>query len=97
MSPFDLERAAKRQRRLWVEATKIRYLLDNQVLTGNQLGSWAKEEYRELPKCGLCQVILGQDLYQHSLTNDFFCSRTCADQHYDQTEDHLNDYEEVDI
>jgi hypothetical protein len=96
-SPFEVEKAAKKERRLWVEVKKVRFLIDGQVFNRQQLSSWAKQEYLEIPKCGWCITFLREDIYTHTLSDLLFCSQKCADFHYTETEDHLNDHEEFDL
>lgn len=91
---------AKKQKRLWKEAggTKIRFLVDGQILTADELEKWSREEYRSLPKCGWCAKVLGEQVATNNLSSgDLYCSRNCADNHYHQQSDYHNDYEEWDI
>lgn len=98
--PFFAVEKAKTKKRLWNErgAKNVRFLVDNQILTQRELDKWYREEYKSLPKCGWCAKILGEQIHTNALpSGDLYCSRGCADFHYHQRMDYLNDYEEWDI
>jgi hypothetical protein len=94
LSPFEVERAAKRLGK----NNRVRFLIDEQIFNANQLEAWARSEYQFLPKCQNCSKILFGQVFSHSLSgSSLFCSQSCADHNYHQQVDHFNDYEECDI
>jgi hypothetical protein len=98
-TPFQAERAAKREYQNWKgnNKIKIRFLIDQEILQLNQLEHWANEEYTDLPKCQECAQILDGKVYNHSLSDTYlFCSINCCDRNYAEEIEHLNDYEEFD-
>jgi hypothetical protein len=99
-TPFLVSEEAKKEKRLWETQDKIRvrFIIDNQILTTNQLEKWAHEEYLHLPKCGFCAQILFGDVHTNTISHaTLFCSQICADRDYHQQMDHFNDYEECDL
>jgi hypothetical protein len=97
-SPFQVEKQAKKEYRLWIlETSKVRFLFDNQIFNINQIERWARDEYKSLPKCHGCAAILDELLFTNSIEQAFFCSQRCADLSYQQQMDRFNDYEECDI
>lgn len=98
--PFFAIEQAKKQKRLWQEegGNKIRFLVDNQILTTSQLEKWSKEEYKSLPKCEFCVKILEEQVYNNTLSSEaLFCSQACADKDYHLQMDYLHNYEESDL
>lgn len=98
-SPFDAANYAKRDRRLWSAegATKIRYLIDSQLLNNKQLEHWSNEEYKSLPKCFGCASILKETVFNHKHSINLFCSSKCADRDYLEYLEKLEDEEECDF
>ena len=99
LTPFQAVNAAMKERRLWQEAgvKKVRFLVDDQVMSHKQVESWAREEYASLPKCPRCAKILSGDLHTHRLSRgNFFCSESCSDQDYLEEVEKLKDEEEID-
>lgn len=97
-TPFFAWQQALTSRRAWKEKgiKKIRFLVDDQIMTPSQLQAWSHEEYRNLPKCGLCLKILGGDVYTHQLCgSNLFCSQDCADQDYHEATERLKDAEDI--
>lgn len=97
ITPFQAVNQARSIRRTWIEegATKVKILIDGQVLTLPQMESWAIKEYNSLPKCEECGKILGGDVFTHSLSGDkLFCTQTCADKNYSFVLERFNDNEE---
>lgn len=98
-TPFFAWQQAIKSRRLWQESgtQKIRFLVDDQIMTAKQLEAWSVEEYKRLPKCEACAKILGGDVYTHRLCGHFlFCSQSCADKNYHQEVEKLKDEEDID-
>lgn len=96
-TPFEAFNKASRMRRLWLEESKskIRFLVDEQVMTQSQADSWSINEYKSLPKCEECAKILSGDVYTHSLCgSNLFCSPTCSDKNYAFQMEKMNDNEE---
>jgi hypothetical protein len=86
-------------RRLWREegAKKVRYLIDDQVMSSAQIEAWASAEYKNLPKCFVCNAILHGDVFTHKLCGEnLFCSRNCSDRDYQEHIDKIMDEEEID-
>lgn len=99
LSPFAAFHQAAHMRRMWlVEGeTKVRILIDNQVMTVAQAEKWSNEEYKSLPKCTACAHILSGQVYTHRLcSSGLFCSESCADRSFREASDKLNDEEEID-
>lgn len=98
-TPGKAYNAAVTMRRLWKEegATKVRILVDDQVMAPSQAEHWANEEYKSLPKCHWCSQILGGDVHTHRLCSDrLFCSQACADKDYLEEVEKIKDEEEID-
>lgn len=95
-TPEEAVATAKYLRRLWIEETnsKVRILIDSQTMTLAQAQVWAREEYKQLPKCEQCAQLLLGDVVTHSLSSKLFCSAKCADKHYLEYLDSWNDNEE---
>jgi hypothetical protein len=91
--PFDAVRKAKSLRREMNTTKKIRFLVNEQVLSLTQLESWAYNEYKSLSKCTNCPVILhDKEVFAHAFSKEkLFCSQYCADEDYklylEKTED----------
>lgn len=100
ISPFFVAEEAKKEKRLWEkqEKIKVRFMVDNQILTVKDLEKWAREEYHHLPKCGHCAHILCGDVHTNNLSSGtLFCSVLCADRDYHIQAEKLNDCEECDL
>lgn len=98
LSPFKIIKLAIYDHHLWKKEfkSKIRFMIDKQILTTSQIRQWASEEYKSLPKCASCVQILAGQVYTHSLCgSDLFCSQPCADISFRQETDKLNDEEEI--
>lgn len=98
-TPFQVVQYACKERRLFLEAgqKKIRFLVDDQVMTLKQVEHWANEEYASLPKCFGCAKILNGDIQTHQLSSSrFFCTKQCADKDYVEEVEKLKDEEEID-
>lgn len=98
-TPFRAVNRALNIRRLWKEETnsKVRILIDGQVMHPSQAETWANEEYKSLPKCEECGAILAGDVYSHSLSDVLFCSTKCADKNYNFKVDKMSDNEETEF
>lgn len=99
-SPFFAVEMAKKKKRLWKEkgGKNIRFLVDNQILSQQELEKWSREEYASLPKCGWCAKVLDERVSTNPLSSGvLYCSQNCADTEYHQQMDHLNNYEEFDL
>lgn len=96
LDPFKACAQAKKLRKAWMneEPSKIRILVDNQLLTEALVEKWAREEYHILPKCGECNKILLGEVLTHNLATGLFCSNLCADRNYNYWLDRMNDNEE---
>jgi hypothetical protein len=98
-TPFFAMQRALKSRRLWRKQTtsKVRFLVDGQVMTPAQLEKWSHDEYQSLPKCSCCADLLGEDVHTHQLCGtDLFCSQSCADQDYNHEIEKIADEEEID-
>lgn len=95
-TPFQAVNKALLLRQVWKEETedKVRILIDNQIMQPSQAESWANEEYKSLPKCEECAVILVGDVHTHALSERLFCSNKCADQNYCFQVEKMNDNDE---
>jgi hypothetical protein len=98
-TPFRAVNKALTMRRLWKEESKskVRILIDGQVMQPSQAETWANEEYKSLPKCEECGSILDGAVHTHTLSDDLFCSTKCADKNYDFKVEKLNDNEETEF
>lgn len=99
-TPFFAVQQALKSRRLWREsgATKVRFLVDNRIMSPKELEAWSREEYKSLPKCPICIKILHGDVYTHRLSStDIFCTQACADQDYLEKIERLRDEEEIEF
>lgn len=98
-SPFQVFNQASSMRRLWIKETKskVRILVDGQVMSITQAGKWSSDEYKSLPKCEECRQILNGDVYTHQFCDsNMFCSQSCADKNYTFQMEKINDEEECD-
>lgn len=96
--PFDAIRKAKSLRKAMNTTKKIRFLIDEQVFSLNQLDSWAFNEYKSLSKCNNCPVILhDKNVFTHPFCREkLFCSQVCADEDYKLYLEKTEDEEECD-
>lgn len=96
LNPFDAYYKSKYMRRQWIEESlsKVRFLVDNQLLTEAQTNSWAKDEYKSLPKCEECAALLNEDVFTHAQSKGLFCTKKCADKNYVFQVERMNDNEE---
>lgn len=99
LTSFAVVQQAKKEHRLWKEQgiKKIRFLIDNQILTIQQVENWAIEEYKKIPKCDFCAHILKEDIFTNQLSNKKFCSIVCNDKDYIEEMDKLKDEFECDF
>lgn len=99
LSPFQAINVARTIRRTFLEQniTKIRFLINEQILTIKQLEKWALEEYKTLPKCADCFSILQLEVFTHQYCGkNLFCSQRCADLDYLKEIEKRNDELEID-
>ncbi len=98
-TPFRAVNKALIMRRLWkVESnSKVRILVDGQVMQPSRAETWANEEYKSLPKCEECGALLAGDVHTHTLSDSLFCTRKCADKNYDFKVEKMNDNEETEF
>lgn len=97
--PFPAINKARVIKRQWETSKKIRFLVNEQVLSINQLESWAFNEYKSLAKCDICPAILhDKNVFTHPFCNEkLFCSQECADKDYKIHLEKLEDEEECDF
>jgi hypothetical protein len=96
-SPFFAVEEAKKQKRLWQqeESIKVRFIIDNQILTPLGLDRWARSEYDSLPKCGDCHKLLHGEVHNNAMSDGIlFCSISCAARDHERQVEYQNDYEE---
>jgi len=95
-TPFQAVQHACKEARLLREAgaKKVRVLIDDKVLTLKQAEQWADKEYKHLPKCSFCAKLMEEDVFNHRLSSDLFCSQVCADRDYTEIIDKLKDEED---
>ncbi|CAB4196798.1 hypothetical protein UFOVP1290_318 [uncultured Caudovirales phage] len=88
---------AKSIRRIWKEELnlKVRFLIDGKIMQPSIAESWSVLEYKSLPKCAYCICILDDNVFTHKLSDDLFCSSSCADKDYDREIDKINDQEDI--
>jgi hypothetical protein len=88
--------AASKEQRLWKAegVKKVRFLIDDTIMTLNMAKNWAGTEYLDLPKCQTCAKPLQDQIFSHQLSQKQFCSQLCADQDYNQLTDSSLDEEE---
>lgn len=88
---------AKSMRRIWKEESnlKIRLLIDGKIMQPSVAESWARAEYKSLPKCNCCFCILDTNIFTHRLSDNLFCSQSCADKDYDNEIEKINDQEDI--
>lgn len=98
LNPFQVVRRLEIDRRLLIEAGhKIRILVNNQILTLKQAEQWADVEYKSLPKCEECGIILHGNIYNHNLSvGVFFCSEKCSTCNYNEKLEKMLDEREID-
>ena len=95
-TPFQAVQSGCKEGRLWLEAgaKKVRFLIDDQLLSVKQAEHWAIEEYKTLHKCFVCAKVLYEVLITHKLSCELFCSQECADIDYNEEIEKLKDEEE---
>ncbi len=98
ISPYQAVQKLRNIKRLWKleePENKIRYLVDNKIMTIAQVESWSNEEYKSLSKCENCGTILKENVFTHALCkSNLFCSQLCTDQNHKICLDKLEDEEE---
>jgi hypothetical protein len=99
LSPFQAANQARLLRRSILEkgAKKVKFLIENEILTIHNLENWANKEYKFLPKCFACGSILKTQVYTHPLCkNNLFCSKECSDMNYTLMNEKMLDEVEID-
>lgn len=76
--------------------SKLRIIVDGQMMTLAQAEQWALEEYKFLPKCEECGTILNDNVFTHTLNKNLFCSEKCKENNYLFHLDILEDQEDCD-
>ncbi len=96
-NPDMAYRLAKLIRRTWKEESnlKVRFLIDGKVMQPSMAENWALSEYKSLPKCAHCICILDDNIFTHRLSDNLFCSQSCADKDYNIEIDRVNDQEDI--
>jgi hypothetical protein len=96
-TPFRAVQQGRKEQRLLREsgAKKVRFLIDEQVMSAVQAEAWADEEYANLPKCEGCAQVMGEDIFTHRMCPYFFCTQACADRDYNERLEKLKDEEEI--
>ena len=78
--------AAQKSQRSYQETfpnTKVRLLIDEQIMTYHQAVLWARQEHHSLPKCGWCCKCMREgEVYSHSMSPKFFCTNDCSTKDY---------------
>jgi hypothetical protein len=94
-----LQQANKEFHAYQAEANKpIRFLVDEQLLTINQLERWANDEHNQIPKCFQCAQILIGEVYCGTFHGQhWFCSSLCRDQNFLEEMERINDEHECDF
>jgi len=85
-TPFRAVNRAIKLRQVWIGdgASKVRILIDGQVMITKRAESWAIQEYKELPKCEECAKILGEAVFTHKYCGrNLFCSEVCSNKNFD--------------
>lgn len=95
--PFAAIQKARNLKRNWDTSKKIRFLINEQVFSINQLDSWAHNEYKSLSKCGSCPAILhDKEVFTHAFSDKLFCCQLCADKDYKYYLETLDEEHECD-
>lgn len=97
-SPFQAVNQVKLLKRLWLEegGTRVRILINNQILTIKEMEKWSAEEYNFLPKCHACGCILSTKIFTHRLSGtNIFCSQKCTDINFSFEIEKINDEEDI--
>jgi hypothetical protein len=96
-TPFEAFLKASHIRRIWngKGKSKVRLLIDSQIMSISEADKWANDEYKSLPKCKECGNILNGKVYTHNLCgSNLFCKQSCADKNFNFEMEKLNDNEE---
>lgn len=99
LNPFQAANQARLLRRRALESgsVKVRFFIDNEILTIQELENWASQEYNFLPKCFSCGSILKTQVHTHPLCKtNLFCSQQCADKDYTLENEKMLDLTEID-
>lgn len=98
-TPFLAIQLVCKEARLLREAgaTKVRFFIDDKIMTLKQAEQWADEEYKSLPKCSYCAKLMEEDVFTHQLCSNLFCSQICSDKDYTEITDKQNDEYECDF
>lgn len=99
LTPFQAVRSAIKDQEIWIKeiSKKVRLLIDDQIMSPQQAECWAKEEYKNLPKCKLCAKVLNEDVITNQFSNSFFCSEDCADKDYNERIEQSKYEEEIEL
>lgn len=94
---FRAVQYGQKEQRLLQESgvKKVRFFIDEQVMSAKQAEAWADEEYSSLPKCPACAKVLSEDVFTNRMCPDLFCSQACADRDYNERLEKLKDEEEI--
>ena len=99
-TPSAAFNAADMMRRKWRDESnsRVRILIDEQVMGSSGAEHWSNEEYKSLPKCFTCAKILGGDIYPHKFCgNRLFYSQICSDADYFSEMEKIKDEGEMEI
>jgi len=99
LSPLNVVQQALKEREDWQKqnSSKVRMLVDQQLLTPQKALIWSQKEYLKLPKCPICIQILNNDVYNHQLSDKLFCSIKCSDIDYNDQLEKMKDEEEIEF
>lgn len=80
VSPFDVyHRVCKLKNEFKKNSSlNIKYLIFGQVMSLSKIKKWAKEEYKNLPKCDYCASILLEEVVTNNFSNNLYCSEECS-------------------
>ena len=99
-TPFQAVNRATALRNSWIKegATKVRILVDGQIMITKRAETWANEEYRALPKCEECAKILGETVFTHKYCKtNLFCSQACSNKNFDYIVSQWDEETECDL
>lgn len=99
-TPFQALNRATSLRNVWIKegASKVRILVDGQIMITKRAESWANEEYRALPKCEECAKILGETVFTHKYCKaNLFCSQACSNKNFDYIVSQWDEETECDL
>jgi len=99
-TPFRAVNRAIKLRQDWVKegVSKVRILIDGQVMVTKRAESWAIAEYKALPKCEECAKILGETVFTHKYCGiNLFCSQVCSNKNFDYVVSQWDEETECDL